>query len=379
MNPFAKRSDPMPSPLDTMGPLDLTVEDIAFQPAQPAFDQERWTEQQSEERGAGGRQVLGIALSLAAALWLAFTAWSAGRVLVGQPLSSPAVAQWVAIAAGPLALLGLAWLMFGRTRRREAEKFTRSVIAMRSEARSLEALLEVLAQRIGDSHQALGTMAERLMSLGDEATGRLGGVTREFDSSSERLVRHGQALDQAAEAARTDIAVLLDDLPRAEATARAVAEQLRSVGSESATKTAHLGEQVGNPRGTHRRGRPDDRRSDRPPRGTPGRDRYRRSRRGRPGRRSRSEFLGRAQRVARPHLDYAGRNPNRDRRSGSGRGRACRASVGWHWHRRNRGRERARFARRPREFVARRTVGPRVRAGARLAADDRRDRPRAGR
>ena len=134
-----------------MGPLDLTVEDIVMQPAQPAFDQERWTEQQSEERGAGGRQLLGIALSLAAALWLAYAAWSAGRTLVGQPLSSPAVAQWVAIAAGPLALLGLAWLMFGRTRRREAEQFTRSVVAMRSEARSLEALLEVLAQRIGDS------------------------------------------------------------------------------------------------------------------------------------------------------------------------------------------------------------------------------------
>ena len=245
MNPFAKRSEPMPSPLDTMGTLDLTAEDIAMQPAQPAFDQEQWVEQQSEERGAGGRQVLGIALSLAAALWLAFTAWSAGRALAGQSLGSPAIAQWVAVAAGPLALLGLTWLVFGRTRRKEAEKFTRSVVAMRTEARSLEALLEVLSQRIGDSHQQLGEMAERLMSLGDEATGRLGGVTREFDSSSERLVRHGQALDHAAETARTDIAVLLDDLPRAEATARAIAEQLRSVGSESATRTAHLGEQVG--------------------------------------------------------------------------------------------------------------------------------------
>ena len=69
-------------------------------------------------------------------------------------------------------MLGLAWLMFGRTRRREAEKFTRSVIAMRSEARSLEALLEVLAQRIGDSHAALATMAERLMS---SATRQRGG------------------------------------------------------------------------------------------------------------------------------------------------------------------------------------------------------------
>jgi hypothetical protein len=119
MNPFAKRSDPMPSPLDTMGPLDLTVEDIALQ---PAFSQEQWAEQRSEERGAGGRQVLGIALSLAAALWLAFTAWSAGRALAGQPLSSPAVAPWVAIAPGPLAVGGLARRVVGRTRRKEAEK-----------------------------------------------------------------------------------------------------------------------------------------------------------------------------------------------------------------------------------------------------------------
>ena len=68
MNPFAKRSDPLPSPatspLDTMGPLDLTVEDIAMQ---PAFDQEQWAEQSREERGAGGRQVLAYAISIAAA------------------------------------------------------------------------------------------------------------------------------------------------------------------------------------------------------------------------------------------------------------------------------------------------------------------------
>ena len=48
--------------------------------------------------------------------------WSAGRTLAGQPLSSPQVAQWIAVAAGPLALMGLVWLMFGRTRRKEAER-----------------------------------------------------------------------------------------------------------------------------------------------------------------------------------------------------------------------------------------------------------------
>jgi hypothetical protein len=140
--------------------------------------------------------------------------------------------------------MGLVWLMFGRTRRKEAERFTRSVVTMRSEARSLEALLEVLSQRINDSRSELSMISQHLMQLGDDATGKLGGITRAFDSSSEKLKLHGEALDRAAEAARNDIAVLLDDLPRAEQNARAVAEQIRSVGSESAAKAEAFGQQV---------------------------------------------------------------------------------------------------------------------------------------
>src|SRR5438128_136444 len=243
MNPFARRAEPLPPAMEAAEPLELTEELTAVA---PAFDREQWAESQAEERGAGGRQVLGTALAILAALWLAFSAWSAGRSLGVQPLASPAFAQWVAVAAGPLALLGLVWLMFGRTRRKEAERFTRSVVAMRTETRSLEALLEVLSQRINDSRSELTMISQHLMQLGDEATDKLGGITREFDSSSEKLKRHGEALDRAAEAARTDIAVLLDDLPRAEQTARAVAEHIRSVGSESADKAAFLADQVGN-------------------------------------------------------------------------------------------------------------------------------------
>ena len=231
-------------------PLELTA-DLMIE-TDPAFDHGQWAESQSRPGGAGGRQVLGWALALLAALWLAYAAWSAGRTLAGQPLASPAVAQWVAIAAGPLALLGLIWLMFGRTRRKEAERFTRSVVPMRSEARSLEALLEVLSQRIDDSQRRLSAMAERLMDLGDQATGKLGGITRDFDVSSERLARHGEALDRAAESARNDIGVLLDDLPRAEETARLLAEQIarhrqrpRPRGhSNSASRSAAVGKRA---------------------------------------------------------------------------------------------------------------------------------------
>jgi hypothetical protein len=214
---------------------------IASDDSAPAtgFDQLRWEESRSDESpaSAGGRTVLATALTLLALAWTAYTAWSAGRALGAGAVTSPAIAQWIAVAAGPLALLGLGWLMFGRTRRREAERFTRSVVTMRTEARSLEALLQVLSQRIDDSRSELTLISQHLMQLGDEATGKLGGITREFDSSTEKLMRHGVALDRAAEAARTDIAVLLDDLPRAEEHARSISEQLRTAASETANRT----------------------------------------------------------------------------------------------------------------------------------------------
>ena len=241
MNPFVKRAEPLEPAADPVEPMDLTPEQAVIE---PTFDPGQWEESRLEERGSGGRQVLGTALVVLAALWVGYIAWSAGRTLAGQPLSSPAVAQWIALAAGPLALMGLVWLMFGRTRRKEAERFTQSVVTMRSEARSLEALLEVLSQRISDSRSELTMISRHLMELGDQTTGKFAGITQQFDASSEKLVRHSEALDRAAESARNDIGVLLHDLPQAEATARSVAEHIRAVGTESAAKAAEFGTHV---------------------------------------------------------------------------------------------------------------------------------------
>lgn len=244
MTPTPQRAEHLPPADDAAEPTNLLASSVDF--VEPSFDHREWREQTAEERGAGGRQVLGATLIGLAGLWLAYTAWTAGRSLAGQPLSSPQLAQWLAVATGPLALMGLVWLIFGRTRRKEAERFTRSVITMRSEARSLEALLEVLSQRIDDSRSELTGMSQHLMRIGDEATTRLGNITRELDGSSEKLKVHGDALDRAADSARNDVAVLLDDLPRAEQTARAVAEQLRLIGRESADKAALLASEVSN-------------------------------------------------------------------------------------------------------------------------------------
>ena len=212
-----------------------------------SFDHNAWSyaSDEAEPVSPGGRAVLGWALGLLAAAWLAFSAWSAGQALAARPLTSPELASWVAVAAGPLALLGLVWLMFGRTRRKEAEAFTRSVATMRREAQSLEGLLGVLRQRIDEHHGSLQTIGTQLMGLGDEAATRLGSASSDLEGSAQRIAAQGEALDRAAQAARIDMGVLLDDLPRAEATARSMAQVLQSAGAAALGRASEFESQVG--------------------------------------------------------------------------------------------------------------------------------------
>ncbi|WP_205480717.1 hypothetical protein [Sphingomonas arenae] len=237
MHPTRQRAVTGHEPFELTDALPAEADPVPEQVFEPAVEQ-------ASETGAGGRQVLGWTLSILAVLWLAFAGWSAGLSLSAQSISAPALAQWLAIAAGPLALLGLGWLLFGRTRRRETERFTQAVAGMRSEARSLEGVLSVLRQRIDEEQAALSQMAERLMHLGDETTHRLGGVTRELGSGAQTLAQHSAALDRAAESARNDIGVLLEDLPRAEASARAMAEELRGSGRDATAQAAALEAQL---------------------------------------------------------------------------------------------------------------------------------------
>ncbi|MBA3667220.1 MAG: hypothetical protein H0W65_05815 [Sphingomonas sp.] len=241
--PHRADSDPRASAIAE----DIPVAEGAEAAVEPYFDRVSWAEIRDEHEvaGAGGRIVLGWALALLALAWTGYTAWSAGRALADQPLSSPAIAQWVAILTGPLALMGLVWLMFGRTRRKEAERFIRSVIAMRTEARSLQDILGALSQQIEQNHAALGLMAGDLISLGDQAATRLGAVTADFAAGSRTLADHGAALDRAAESARTDIGVLLTDLPLAENSARRMAETLREAGRSATEQAAEFEGHVG--------------------------------------------------------------------------------------------------------------------------------------
>jgi DNA repair exonuclease SbcCD ATPase subunit len=126
--------------------------------------------------------------------------------------------------------MAVAWLLLGQTPRRETERFTRAVSAMRTESTALESVLTIVAARLEENHSKLRNEAAKLMSLGDEASDRLGRVAHYLSKESGNLDKKSAALEAAAESARVDIGVLLADLPKAEEQARAVAQAMKDAG-----------------------------------------------------------------------------------------------------------------------------------------------------
>ncbi|HLL59527.1 MAG TPA: hypothetical protein VK391_06510 [Allosphingosinicella sp.] len=186
-----------------------------------------WDLPDPEERPFRAR-VLGKLMIVLALAWTGASVWS---IWQGSPaLTLGNALQWVTFVSPPLILLGIAWLILGQTPRRETERFTRAVAAMRSESSALESILAIVATRLEENHTRLRGEATKLMSLGDEASDRLGRVAYYLSKESANLDKKSEALETAAEAARIDIGVLLHDLPRAEEQARAVADAMKEAG-----------------------------------------------------------------------------------------------------------------------------------------------------
>lgn len=189
-----------------------------------------------------GSKILGTLLFLLAAAWIGVVVWTA--IATGIAPTLPAITSAVALGSAPLILLGLIWLIFGQTTRRETERFTAAVSEMHRESTALESVLGIVATRLEENHAKLSIEATKLMSLGDEAADRLGRVAHYLSKESAGLDKKADQLENAANMARVDIGVLLHDLPRAEEQARAVAEAMKDAGFLAHAETGQLESQL---------------------------------------------------------------------------------------------------------------------------------------
>jgi hypothetical protein len=208
---------------DWLGPAEVAeapeaVPDVAEEPV----------EERRSRGGSVGARLLGTFLVLLALAWVGALWWLLWQIRPAPTLQN--IVSWTATASGPLILLGLFWLLVGRSARRETERFTLAVEEMRRESSALESVLEIVGARIEENHARLRGEAEKLMTLGDEASDRLGRVTYYLAKETATLDRKAAELESAAAAAKIDIGVLMSDLPRAEEQARAVSDAMKEAG-----------------------------------------------------------------------------------------------------------------------------------------------------
>jgi hypothetical protein len=183
------------------------------------------------------REMVGATLlCIAAVLWIAamLTSFEAdGGALVD-------IVNRLSAASGPLALLGIGYLLLQRTSRREARRFGQTAAAMRAEAGALEATIARLAARLDDNNKALAEQSDRLLRIGEDSALRLVELAADMRGGSETLTRQADRLEQAAATARTDIRTLVDDLPVAETRIEAISARINAVGTDTHQQAATL-------------------------------------------------------------------------------------------------------------------------------------------
>lgn len=226
MTTGAQRADTQPDDgVEQVGEADWSVVSMSGD-----YAAEEW-QVEVPDRHSLTIKLFGALLIILALVWLGGAGWVAYRS--NATLTPQVAVTWVPTLSIPLILLGLVWLLYGRTARRETERFTRAVTSMRNESAALESLLAIIATRLEENHVRLTSEAAKLMSLGDEAADRLGRVAHYLSKETVALDRKSESLENAAAAARIDIGVLLHDLPRAEEQARAVAEAMKEAGLDA--------------------------------------------------------------------------------------------------------------------------------------------------
>lgn len=168
------------------------------------------------------RIVAGLLLLVAIA-WVASCAWSIAYGAAERNFI-------VAVISAPLALIGVVYLLLMRNSAREAHRFARTSAAIRTENQFLEAALHTAASQLETNRATLAEQTGAFMQIGEDAAARLKIVTDAMQSEIDTISRQAHALKAAAVTARSDMAVLLADLPKAHEQTQGLAAELKETG-----------------------------------------------------------------------------------------------------------------------------------------------------
>lgn len=173
--------------------------------------------------------VAAILATVAGAGWTGFVAWTKADALA-RGMSPSGIADLIAASSPPLILIGLLYLIAIRYSRSEAARLAKVSGNLRAEQIRLEAVLTSVTGRFDAERARVVNHIDTLAMIGEDATARLHAFAEKLKEDIGGAAREAETLRDAASTARSDMKVLLTDVPRALAQTVDMSDALENAG-----------------------------------------------------------------------------------------------------------------------------------------------------
>ncbi len=227
--------------------LDLSVADISTE-QEPQVANTQWLEnasnwEEQDEEAAPSRRWPSIVflslLILTAVCWTSFFAWANLVYLTMSP--TPAIiTSLVASWSAPLLCLGVAWLIFMRSSRAEANRFADVGAALRKESEALETRMRTVNEEIALARGFLAENAKELDSIGRQSAKKMVASAEALREALADSEQKAQQLEVVSNAATTNLEQLRKHLPVVTSAAKDATNQIGSAGNNAQLQVKSL-------------------------------------------------------------------------------------------------------------------------------------------
>ncbi len=212
-------------------------------PDETLFDPSR------ESQPARSQLVLG--LGILAFAWVALALYANIPVLqnlVGWQAGTAALIQAnrvISIIVPPLILLALVWLATRGAAGRDTASLATMIARLEAERNALSALIAISENRLVEGAQAIYAQGEQLDAVGTATLNKIATLRAMLGEEIGQIGVQTNSLKNAAAAARSDMAVLLANLPKAQIETRKISEALQDAGMSAHQHAHSLAERLG--------------------------------------------------------------------------------------------------------------------------------------
>lgn len=182
-------------------------------------------------------------LLIVALLWSGFAVWQATDGLVSG-IATDSIANLVVTIGVPLAVLGIIWLGIQRSSVAEIGRYARATADLRRESEALAGQMVALTAHLRDAQAQLADQSATISQFGLETAARLHDSAASLTASMGQCVSASEQVAGNGENARRQIDGLLAGLPKVDAVAQRMADNIRHAGLVAHQHGANLEAQL---------------------------------------------------------------------------------------------------------------------------------------